>query len=182
MNINAQEETINIKPEDRIKEEKKARKQPLTCPNKVSTFFITINSNYFIGDKTEEEYKDYRKKFTEVLCAALPHFDDFVDFKTSKLGVKFGYGEKDAKEVLTRGDRIIENALKYVLEVSPNTKRLHAHILFYMRKKGVDTKINIPAIKKYMEEKLGNSCYVNYKLVSSIMSLEEYMRKNPLND
>lgn len=180
MNIEVEEKIVeNI---ERKPEEKKPRKVPQTCPNKVSSFFLTINTNYFTGDKSEEDYKVYRKKFTEVLAEMLPVLWQFVEFKTSKLGLKYGYSEQDTPEILMKKDRIIENQVKYVLEVSPSTKRLHAHILFFMKKKGVDTKLKMPEIKKYLENKMGHSCYVNYKLVPSALTIEEYMKKNPLND
>lgn len=181
MEIPFEEEQIEIK-RDEVKDpiEKKPRKQALTCPNKVSSFFITINTNYHVADKSEEDVRVYKKKFAVLLAETLPKFHEFIDFKTSKLGTKFGYSLEDSKDILMR--RVIENQCKYVLEISPTNHRLHCHILFYMKKKGVDTKINMPKLKKHFEEGMGHPCYCNYKLVPCIMNLEEYLKKNPLND
>lgn len=180
MDLKPEQQIINVKQEDR-KTEKKEKKIPQTCPNKVSTFFITVNSNYFVGDKTEEQLTETKNRFVEVLNGMLPQFDKFIEFKTSKMGLKYGYGENDPIEVLVKKDRIIENKLQYVIEISPSTKRLHAHILFFMRKKGVDTKVKIPDLKAHFNNNGFEGSYVNYKLVSTVMSLEEYMRKNPIN-
>lgn len=32
----------------------------------------------------------------------LPQFDKFIEFKTSKMGLKYGYGENDPIEVLVK--------------------------------------------------------------------------------
>lgn len=180
MELNPEKQELNIDNSERVKEPKKERKQALTCPNKVSSFFITINTNYFVGDKSEKDLTVYKSKFENVLAEMLPNFHEFVEFKTSKLGAKYGYGENDTRDILMKPNRILENSLKYVLEVSPS-HRLHAHILFYMKKKGVDTKVIIPKIKEVLEAKMGHSCYVNYKLVSTVMSIENYLKKNPLD-
>lgn len=180
MQLNVEKEEIKINPEERVKEEKKPRKESLTCPNKTSSFFITINTNYHTADKSEKDYNAYKNKFENVLAEMLPKFHEFMEFKTSKLGTKFGYGANEGNDILLKPGRVIENSLKYVLEVSPS-HRLHCHILFYIKTKGVDKKVLIPKIKKFLEEKLGHSCYVNYKLVSTVMSIENYLKKNPLD-
>lgn len=181
MNIEFAGEVEEIKREPTEIKQKKERKPAQTCPLKTSSFFITINTNYHTGDKSEEDYKVYKKKFTGVLAEFLPDLWKFVDFKTSKQGLKFGYSEGDSVEVLMKKDRIIENSCKYVLEISPDTKRLHAHILFFMKKRGVDTKLNMPKIKEYINNAMGGSCYINYKLVPAVCTLEDYMKKNPIN-
>ena len=178
MDLKPQQQKVDIKPEERVKEDKKKR-VPKTCPNKVSSFFITINTNFYVSDKTESEVNEYREKFTKALETILPTFDTFVEFKTSKMGIKFGYSLDDPLPVLLK--RIVENKLQYVLEVSPNTKRLHAHILFYMKKKGVDTKVKIGDIKNYFINNGFEGAYVNYKLVTTLCTIEEYMRKNPID-
>lgn len=180
MEINPQRKEINIPQEERVKEEKKPRVQPKTCPNKVSLWFITINSNIYLNDRTQEEVEDIKNKFYNCMNSILPTFDNFVEMKTSKLGEKFGFSAQDPRAVLCNKDRIIEHKLDWVPEVSPSG-RLHAHIMFMLRKKGVDTKIITADIKKAVDVVMGGSCYVNYRLSPSVITLEEYMRKNPLD-
>ena len=180
MEIPIEKQEIKIAPENRVAEEPKQRKQALTCANKVSSFFITIAFNYYVHDKSESDFNAYKQKVEKVISEALPSFYKFFDWKTSKLGEKFGYSDKDPEEVLLKKDRVIENSLKYVYEISPSGK-YHAHILFYVRTKGVDKKLNIPRLKNYLTEKLGSTPYLNYKLVPSVMTLENYMSKNPIN-
>ncbi len=180
MEVTVEKQEINVPHEQRVADEKKPRKTPLTCPNKVSSFFITVNTNYFAGDKAEKDYLAYKDKFENALASMLPQFWQYFDWHTSKLGEKFGYGPNEGIDILLKKDRVVENSLKYVLELSPS-HRLHAHILFYVKTKGVDKKLSIPKLKAAFEEKLGHGVYCNYKLVPSVMTLENYMSKNPVN-
>jgi hypothetical protein len=181
MQITPQKVEIDIPNNERVKEPKKQRKPALTCPNKTSLWFVTINSNIFLNDKSENEAKNIKNKFVGALEEILHTFDKFVEMKTSKLGIKYGYAENDPREILCKNDRILEHKLDWVLELSPSGK-LHAHIMFYLKKKGVDTKLMITEIKNAINSKLNISCYVNYRLSPSMMTLEDYMRKNPLDN
>lgn len=180
MNIQPAKVELEIKNEDRVPDAKKPRAKPKTCPTKASKWFITINTNIYLNDKNESEATDIKNKFANVLADLLPSFDNFVEMHTSKLGESYGYGKDDSREILCAKDRIIDVSLKYVLEIS-GSGRLHAHIEFFLRKRGVDTKINMEALKKAIDERMAISCYVNYKLHNASMNIEEYMKKNPIN-
>lgn len=177
MEVKPEIKNIEIKAEDRKQEEKK-KKVLKTCPLKGSQWFITINTNIYINDKTQEEAEDVKKRFADYLAQALPRFADFVEMKTSKQGLSFGYSGEDPRDILS--ERIKCEKLHYVIEISPSG-RPHAHIDFYLKKRGVDTKINTKKIKEDVDANMGISCYVNYKLCSTQSNLEEYMKKNPVN-
>lgn len=181
MQINPQRKEINIPANERVKEEKKKRVPPKTCPNKTSLWFITINTNIYLNDKSEHEATAIKQRFGQVMDDILPTFDHFIEMKTSKLGEKFGFSKDDPRQVLCGKDRILEHKLDWVMELSPSG-RLHAHIMFFLRKKGVDTKVLTGEIKKAVDSKMNISSYVNYKLSPAMMNLEEYMRKNPLEN
>lgn len=180
MQITPVKKEISIPQNERVKEEKKVRKVT-TCPNKTSLWFVTINTNVYLSDKSESEATIIKNKFVSSLEEILPKMDTFVEMKTSKLGVKYGFSENDPREVLCSPNRILEHKLDWVLELSPSG-RLHAHFSFFLRKKGVDTKILTSEIKKAVDNLMGGSCYVNYRLSPSMMNLEDYMRKNPLEN
>lgn len=181
MNIQPAKVEVQLKNEDRVKEEKKKRAEPKTCPIKNTLWFITINSNIYLNDKSEQEANQIKKRFENSLEELLPSFDNFVEMGTSKLGLKYGYSAEDPREVLCSKDRILAAELKYVFELSPSG-RLHAHILFRLKKRGVDTKISTKKIKEAVDKLMNGSCYVNYKLSACTQTLEDYMRKNPLEN
>lgn len=180
MQIEVEKQDIVVPQGERKKTEKVERKKSLTVPSKSSSFFITINSNQNMDTATEEESKKIKAKFEFVINDFLKKLPDFTEFKTSKLGISYGYGEHDSREILQKKDRILEHNVKYVFEKSPSG-RLHAHILFYMKKKGVDTKLMLPEIREHFKNQMGYSCFIHYKLEGKKSSIEEYMRKNPLD-
>jgi hypothetical protein len=180
MNIQAQKKEISIPQSERAKEEKKPRTPPKTCPVKPSLWFVTINSNVFINDKPEHEVVALKEKFGNVIEELLANFDEVLEMKTSGQGINFGYAAADTKEILCK--RVSETKCQYVLEVSPSGK-LHAHIMFLIRRRGIDIKINMPLLKQTVDKKMGcGSCYCNYKLHHIMTTtLEDYMRKNPVD-
>lgn len=179
MDIKPQKIDIEIPHEERQKQEKKPRPKSKTAQIKTSTFFVTINTNIYLNDKSEQEVKDIKRRFIDTLTDFLPSFDNCVNMSTSKAGVQYGYSLEDPREVVIK--RILEHKLDYVIEVSPSG-RLHAHIMFYLKKRAVDTKLNLPKIKEEINRRMNINCYVHYKLHPSAMTLENYMRKNPITD
>lgn len=180
MQIQVEKQDIIVPQAERKKTEKVERKKSLTCASKVSSFFITINSNQNLDTATESEAKDIKTKFEFVIVDFLKKLPEFTEFKTSKLGITYGYGENDTRDILQKKDRILEHSVKYVFEKSPSG-RLHAHILYYLKKKGVDTKLQLPEIREHFKNQMGHACYINYKLEGKKSSIEDYMRKNPLD-
>ncbi len=184
MDLNVEQSTINIPTEGRVKPEKKPRKPALTCSCKTSTFFITINSNFVISTATEQEYLQFKAKFELILADFTKNLDQFTIFKTSKMGLNYGYGENDGNDILLKPDRILENKVLYALEEGPKTHKLHAHILFYMKKRGVDTKLDLVKMRSWFKDQIGHSIYLNYQLENkrntTHSDLENYLSKNPI--
>jgi len=181
MNINVEKSEIVIDPSEKIKPEKKERKKPNTCPLKSSTFFLTINTNFCTVTCSEQEYKEFKTKFEFLMNDFLKRLDQFIIFKTSKMGLGYGYSLDDPKEVLIKPDRIVENQVEYVLENSPNRNLLHSHSIIFLKKRGVDTKLDLAAIREHFKQQIGHPVYCNYQLESKRGSLKDYVRKNPLD-
>lgn len=184
MELNVEQSAaVTIPNENRVKPEKKPRPPAKTCPCKTSTFFLTINSNFCIATASESEYLAFKTKFELVLANFTKHLDQYTIFKTSKMGLNFGYGENDGNDILLKPDRILENKVLYVLEEGPKTHKLHAHVLFYMKKRGVDTKLDLVKMRQYFKDQIGN-CYINYALENkkntTHSDLEKYLSKNPI--
>ena len=184
MELNVEQSTISIPNEQRVKPEKKPRKAAITCPTKTSTFFITINSNFCIATATEQEYLSFKSKFELVLQDFTKNLDKYSCFKTSEMGLKFGYAENDSLEILFKPDRLLENKVLYALEEGPKTHKLHAHILFYTKRRGVNMKLDLVKMRNYFKDALGFSVYLNYQLENkrntTHSDLEKYLTKNPI--
>ena len=180
MQIEVEKQDLIVPQGERKRPEKVERKKSLTCPTKTSTFFITINSNQNLDTASESEAKDIKAKFDFIVVDFLKKLPDFTEFKTSKLGVSYGYGENDTRDILQKKDRILQHEVKYVFEKSPSG-RLHVHIMYMLKKKGCDTKLMLPEIREHFKNQMQHSVYVNYKLHGARSSLEDYMRKNPLD-
>lgn len=148
---------------------------------RTSLWFVTINTNIPLQSKSQEEANKVIQMFDEVLEEILPRFGDFLEIKNSKTAAENGFS--DAMEDLCSPQRILEKELKYATEIAPNG-RLHAHISFRLKKRGVDTKLITARIKTKVDEifskKSGTSisCYVNYRLCASTDTLENYMMKS----
>lgn len=182
MKIEVEKQDLLVPQGERKKPEKVERKKSLTCPNKHSIFFLTVNSNVNLDTATESEAKDIKAKFDHVVVNFLKRLPEFIEFKTSKLGLSYGYSENDTPDILQKKDRILEHSVQYVFEKSPSG-RLHTHIKILLKKKGVDTRIRLAETRDYFKEQMQHACYVNYKLCTSPTrdTLESYMRKNPLD-
>ena len=184
MNFNVEQSTINIPTENRVKPEKKPRPPAKTCSCKTSTFFITINSNFVVSTASEQEYLQFKAKFEMILDDFTKNLDKFTIFKTSKMGLSFGYGENDGNDILLKEDRILENKVLWALEEGPKTHKLHAHILFYMKKRGVDTKLDLVKIREHFKTQIGNAVYIHYALENkkntTHSDLEKYLSKAPI--
>ena len=177
------ETTVIENNEVRQAPEKKKRAPPQTIPLKHSNFFITINSQKNMLTYPELEQKKLVHDFTN----AIREFynsklgtHEFLIMEGSKQGEKFNLARNAGREDLMK--RIIDSKVKFVIEVGPESHKLHSHGMVAISKRGVDTKLDYNRIRDYFKEKLGYEVHLNVRLFNDAKaSLEAYIEKNPFN-
>ena len=103
---------------------------------------------------------------------------DFVVMKGSKVGVEYGMPVDAPREELIK--RMVSAKADYVIEVGPDSGKLHSHGMLCFSKRGVDTKLDYEAIKKWLEEKMGFPVYFKNEMWRDAKkNLKEYIAKAP---
>lgn len=163
------------------KSKKKKRNPPQTCPIKHSNWFLTINSqknmfSYSENEKrkiVEEFSKAVREFFNEKLCK-----HEFMILGGSKQGEKFDLPFMDSRENLVR--RITDTQIKFVIEIGPESHKLHSHGMVAVSKRGLNTKLDYNRIREWFKEKLGYEIHFDATLYNDAQkSLEKYIGKAP---
>ena len=175
--------TISIEEVKSEEKPKKQRKKPQTAPLKHSNFFITINTQKNMQSLQKDEYdklvSDFQTVIREFYNDRLKNLD-FVIMEGSKQGESFGMPRDASRDELIKRIKNIE--AKFVIEVGPESHKLHSHGMIAMSKRGLDTKLNFNTIREWLKERLGFECHMNVKLFSDAKkSLENYIEKNPFN-
>ena len=163
--------------------EKKKRNPPQTIPLKHSNFFITINSQKNMLSYPELEQKKLVHDFTNAVREfynSKLSTHEFLLLEGSKQGEKFKLDRDASREDLMK--RIKDTQVKFVIEVGPESHKLHSHGMVAISKRGVDTKLDYNRIRDYFKEKLGYDIHLNVRLFNDAKkSLDAYIEKNPFN-
>ena len=161
-------------------EVKKVKKEPKTCPLKHSNFFLTINSQKNIYSYGEQEQAQITEQFHTVVREFFNNdFNNFIKLEGSKVGEKFGMVRNAPRDELFK--RITNCKIEFVFEIGPESHKLHSHGMICIAKRGVDTKLDFSAIKKYFTEKLGYEIHFHSQLFRDAKeNLQEYMKKAPV--
>ena len=166
-----------------VEEKKKAKRNPpQTCPLKHSNWFLTINSQKNMFSFSENEKKriieDFSKAVREFFNEKL-QVHEFMKVEGSKQGEKFNMPRNEPREELIK--RIKETQIKFVIEIGPDSHKLHCHGLVAISKRGIDTKLDYNRIREWFEEKLGYKIHFDAKLYNDAQkSLENYISKAPI--
>ena len=162
-------------------DEKKKRNPPQTCPLKHSNWFLTVNSQKNMFSYSENEKKkiieDFSKAVREFFNERLRQHE-FMKLEGSKQGEKFNLPRTDEHENLVK--RIKDTQIKFVIEIGPESHKLHSHGLVALSKRGLDTKLDYNRIREWFSEKLGYEIHFDAKLYNDAKkSLEDYINKAP---
>ena len=158
----------------------KVKKEPKSVQLKHSNWLLTINSNKNMCNMNKEEYDSTLKSFTAVVDEFFnKKITDFVILSGSKLGIKFGLPINDTHENLLK--RITEAKVEYVVEIGPESHKLHTHGMLCLSKKGLDTRLDYQKIRDHFEKELGYSIHFNAQLFHDAKSnMTTYMLKAPV--
>lgn len=165
-----------------VKKAPTKRNPPQTCPLKHSNWFLTINSQKNMFSYGENE----KKKIIEDFSKAIREFfneklagHEFMKVEGSKQGEKFKMPRNDSREELIK--RIKETQIKFVIEIGPESHKLHSHGIVALSKRGVDTKLDYERVREWFKEKLGYEIHFCAKLYNDAKkSLEDYISKAPI--
>lgn len=167
-------QTTEIKATD-----KKIKKKPKMCPLKHSNFFVTINSNKHMPTLTKEEYENTLNKFKTVIDEFFNvELKNFVVLTGSKIGLEYDLPRDAPREELEK--RIVSAKAEYVIEIGPESGKLHAHGLLALSKRGTDSKLDYVKIKEWLEKKLEYPVHFNSQLYRDAkQNLQTYLSKAP---
>lgn len=163
-----------------VEKVRKTKSAPKTCPLKHSNFFLTINSQKNVFNMTEGEKNEVISKFTGIVDKFFNEdIGKYIVMEGSKIGEKFGMPRNAPRDELER--RVVgPPKLEYVIEIGPDSHKLHSHGILCMTKRGVDTKLDYHAINKYFSEKLGYEIHFKCELFRDAKrDLQAYIRKAP---
>lgn len=157
------------------------KKKPKITPLKHSNFFFTINTQKNLNTMNSEESNSLNNKFREVMKEFFyVKLKDFVVMSGSKQAEGFGLPRNATREDLEK--RIEKANCEYVIEVGPQSGKLHCHGMLCFAKRGVDTKLDYDKIRTFLEEKLGFICHLQVQLFrDSKKNLQDYISKKPFN-
>lgn len=161
-------------------EEKKKKAVPKTCPLKHSNFFLTINSQKNVNSFSIDEKQPFIDKFTEVTREFYNNdIQKFIVVEGSKIGEKYNMPRNLSRDELIK--RITNVKVEFVIEIGPESYKLHNHGMICITKRGLDTKLDYTAIVKYFNEKLGYEIHFNSQLFRDAKAdLSHYMEKAPV--
>lgn len=159
------------------------RNPPQTTPLKHSNFFITINSQKNMLTMNELEQKKIVNDFTTAVREFYNNklnTHEFLILEGSKQGEKFNLPRNAPREELM--SRIKDTQVKFVIEVGPESHKLHSHGMVAISKRGCDTKLDYGRIRDYFRESLGYEIHLKVLLYNDAQkSLDAYISKNPFN-
>jgi hypothetical protein len=180
-------ENQNIEPPNENKpptENKPAKKRnpPQTCPLKHSNWFLTINSQKNMNSYGEIEKKSIVEKFSSVVREFYNQrlrTYEFLKVEGSKQGESFNLSRSEPREELLK--RIKDTQVKFVIEIGPESYKLHSHGLIALSKRGLDTKLDYNKIREWLKNQLGYEIHFDVQLFNDAKkSLETYMQKAPI--
>lgn len=160
---------------------KKVKGPPKTCPLKHSNFFLTINSQKNVFNMSEGEKNQLVENFTGTVRQFFNNdIKNYLVMEGSKIGEKFKMPRDASREELER--RIIDKPkIEFVIEIGPESHKLHSHGILCISKRGVDTKLDYSGITKYFNEKLGYAIHFNCQLFRDAKrDLQAYISKAPV--
>lgn len=151
-------------------------KQP---PKTRSNFFITLNSQRSLLEMTKEISDEFKQKFTNGVEDFLNNLNSYVLVETSKTGLKYGMEKTNDINIL---GKLIENKIEYVMEEGPISKKLHAHIMICLEKRGINTKLDYKKIREYFNNYMGYDIHFNVKVYKDVgQNIKDYMQKSPIS-
>lgn len=166
-----------------IKTEEVQTKKPKSkiVPLKHSNFFLTINTQKDMSKLQGDEYNNLLDKFKKVMDEFYNvELKNFVIMGGSKIGEQYGLPKNAPREELEK--RIEKATCEYVIEIGPNSHKLHSHGMLCFAKRGVDTKMDYDKIRNWLEEKLGFTCHFKNELFRDAKkNLQEYISKAPVD-
>ena len=167
--------------EIQTEEVKKTKAKPKICPLKHSNFFLTINTQKDVSKLNENEYKELLEKFKTVMDEFYNvELKNFVIMSGSKVGEGYGMPKNAPREELEK--RVEKATCEYVIEVGPNSHKLHSHGMLCFTKRGLDTKMDYDKIRNWLEEKMGFTCHFKNELFRDAKkNLQEYIKKAPVD-
>lgn len=148
---------------------------------KHSNFFMTINTQQNVNTMHADALESLKSRFQDTINELFVQLDErFVILKGSKEGSEYGWPLDDTREKLW-GRVEGKPKVQYSIEIGPISGKLHAHIMFSISKRGLDTKLDYSGIKSFIDGKLGNGCHFNAKLFRDAKAeLLTYISKNPV--
>ena len=154
------------------------KKKPQKPAKRYSNFFLTINTQKNLRTMDADEVDKLTKKFNAVIDEFYTvKLKDFIILKPSESARKYGLPTEDVpREELEK--RIEKVRVQYVVEVGPESGKLHSHGLVAFTKRVVDTKLDYGMIKDWLTQQMGFTIYFKNVLYNNTQaSLEEYIRK-----
>ncbi len=150
-------------------------------PKRHSNFFITLNTQKNINALEPDAQEELKKKFEDVLDEFFKNkLKDLIKLQGSKTGAKFGWPVDCTREELE--SRVEKVKVDYVIEIGPQSGKLHSHAIICFAKRAVDTKLDYTGIREYFAEKMGFDIYLKSVIYNDAQAnLKSYIEKNPVN-
>lgn len=147
------------------------------CPVRHSNWFLTINTQKNMRTMDAEESQQLKDKFESVMDEFYyKKLKEFVKLSASKGGEKYGLPKNANEQEIAA--RITRASAEFVIEVGPESGKLHSHGIVSFSKRAVDTKLDYEKIHEWLNEKMGFVCHFKAVLYRDAKAnLQDYIRK-----
>lgn len=160
---------------DKSNKEKKQKNKPGTRkPNlRTSNYFITINTNKSKWNMSEEDYKEFKKLWKDIL-------DEFFNRKLPEfIELSNSNEENELYKKIDLPDRFeTDTDITYTTEIGPQRGLIHAHGVIKMSFRALRVRINYEKVNKWLKEQFGYLPYFHAILFrDNLQNIMDYMQK-----